>query len=80
MAGLFCLGGREAADTGNKHGEDRDESLFLYKNEEIYNKGFEIWPQQFYYQQQQQQLPNVTNISFGAGPSRVVITIFYPHY
>ncbi|KAK8648944.1 hypothetical protein V6N13_129686 [Hibiscus sabdariffa] len=70
MAGLFYLGGREAADTGNKQGEDRDESLYLYKEEEIYNKGFEIWPQQFYYQQQQ-LLPNVTNISFGAGPSRV---------
>ncbi|KAL4272755.1 hypothetical protein GQ457_13G008360 [Hibiscus cannabinus] len=70
MAGLFYLGGREAADTGNKQGEDRVESLYLYKKEEIYNKGFEIWPQQFYYQQQQ-LLPNVTNISFGAGPSRV---------
>ncbi|KAL4312121.1 hypothetical protein GQ457_01G009440 [Hibiscus cannabinus] len=70
MAGFFYLGGREAADTGNKQGEDKDEGLYLYKNEEIYNKGFEIWPQQYYYQQQQQQ-PNVTNISFGAGPSRV---------
>ncbi|KAE8679854.1 Protein SHI RELATED SEQUENCE 1 [Hibiscus syriacus] len=67
MAGFFHLGGREAADTGNEQGEDKDESLYLYKNDEIYNKGFEIWPQQFYYQQQ----PNVTDISFGAGPSRV---------
>ncbi|GMJ02691.1 SHI-related sequence 5 [Hibiscus trionum] len=73
MAGFFYLGGREATDTGNKQGEDKDESLYLYKNEEIYNKGFEIWPQQqyYYHQQQQQQQPNVTNISFGAGPSRV---------
>ncbi|KAE8731377.1 Protein SHI RELATED SEQUENCE 7 [Hibiscus syriacus] len=71
MAGFFYLGGREAADTGNKQGEeDKDESLYLYKNEEIYSKGFEIWPQQYYYQEQQQQ-PNVTNITFGAGPSRV---------
>ncbi|KAE8729039.1 hypothetical protein F3Y22_tig00004004pilonHSYRG00025 [Hibiscus syriacus] len=71
MAGFFYLGGREgvaAAATNKQEGEDKEESLYLYRNEEIYNsnnKGFEIWPQNYYQQQQ-----NVTNYSFGAGPSR----------
>ncbi|KAE8713494.1 Protein SHI RELATED SEQUENCE 8 [Hibiscus syriacus] len=76
MDGFFYLGGREgvaAAAATNKQEEDKEESLYLYRNEEIYNssnnninnKGFEIWPQ-YYYQQQQ----NVSNYSFGAGPSR----------
>ncbi|XVF36021.1 hypothetical protein REPUB_Repub19eG0022300 [Reevesia pubescens] len=67
MAGFFYLGGRQGgAAGGNKQeGEDKEENLYLYRNEEIYNKGFEIWPQ-YYYQQQQ----NVNNYSFGAGPSR----------
>ncbi|KAE8712646.1 Protein SHI RELATED SEQUENCE 7 [Hibiscus syriacus] len=62
MAGFFYLGGREGV---NKHqGEDKEENLYLYRNEEINSKGFEIWPQ-YYYQQQ-----TVNNYSFGAGPSR----------
>ncbi|XP_022772696.1 protein SHI RELATED SEQUENCE 5-like isoform X4 [Durio zibethinus] len=63
MAGFFYLGGREGA-ANKQEGEDKEENLYLYRNEEIYNKGFEIWPQ-YYYQQQ-----NVNNYSFGAGPSR----------
>lgn len=58
MAGFFYLGGRQE--------EDKEENLNLYRNEEICNKGFEIWPHYNYYQQQQ----NVNNQSFGAGPSR----------
>ncbi|GMJ15427.1 SHI-related sequence 5 [Hibiscus trionum] len=74
MAGFFYLGGREgvaaagAAAANKQEGQDKEESLYLYRNEEIYNsnnKGFEIWPQ-YYYQQQQ----NVSNYSFGAGTSR----------
>ncbi|KAK8683739.1 hypothetical protein V6N13_039790 [Hibiscus sabdariffa] len=69
MAGFFYLGGREGVAAANKQeGQDKEESLYLYRNEEIYNsnnKGFEIWPQ-YYYQQQQ----NVSNYPFGAGPSR----------
>ncbi|KAK8585150.1 hypothetical protein V6N13_139088 [Hibiscus sabdariffa] len=65
MAGFFYLGGREGAAAANKQqGEDREENLYLYRNEEIYNKGFEIWPQ-YYYQQQ-----NLNSFPFGAGPSR----------
>ncbi|MBA0612979.1 hypothetical protein Godav_013507 [Gossypium davidsonii] len=58
MAGFFYVGGRQD--------EDKEENLNLYRNEEICNKGFEIWPHYNYYQQQQ----NVNNQSFGAGPSR----------
>ncbi|PPD86169.1 hypothetical protein GOBAR_DD16887 [Gossypium barbadense] len=58
MAGFFYLGGRQD--------EDKEENLNLYRNEEICNKGFKIWPHYNYYQQQQ----NVNNQSFGAGPSR----------
>ena len=64
MAGFFYLGGREGAAANRQEGEDKEENLYLYRNEEFYNKGFEIWPQ-YYYQQQ-----NVNNYSFGAGPSR----------
>ncbi|KAK8678410.1 hypothetical protein V6N13_143912 [Hibiscus sabdariffa] len=65
MAGFFYLGGREGAAAANKQqGEDKEENLYLYRNEEIYNKGFEIWPQ-YYYQQQ-----NLNSFPFGAGPSR----------
>ncbi|XWS14511.1 hypothetical protein CRYUN_Cryun35bG0016000 [Craigia yunnanensis] len=64
MAGFFYLGGREGAAANKQEGEDKEENRYLYRNEEIYNKGFEIWPQ-YYYQQQ-----NVNNYSFGAGPSR----------
>ncbi|KAJ4847031.1 Protein EXPRESSION OF TERPENOIDS 1 [Turnera subulata] len=73
MAGWFYLSGagREgaaAAAAASKQGEDKEESnnLFLYRSsEEIYSKGFEIWPQ--YYHQQQQ---NMSSYSFGVGPSR----------
>ncbi|KAE8674797.1 Protein SHI RELATED SEQUENCE 1 [Hibiscus syriacus] len=65
MAGLFYLGGREGAAAANKsQGGDKEENLYLYRNEEIYNKGFEIWPQ-CYYQQQ-----NVNEFQFEVGPSR----------
>ncbi|KAE8715548.1 Protein SHI RELATED SEQUENCE 7 [Hibiscus syriacus] len=65
MAGLIYLGGREGGAAANKsQGGDKEENFYLYRNEEIYNKGFEIWPQ-CYYQQQ-----NVNNLPFGVGPSR----------
>lgn len=64
MAGWFYLGGREGQSS--KQDEEKEENnLFLYRsNEEIYNKGFEIWPQ--YCHQQQ----NMSSYSFGVGPSR----------
>ncbi|KAK1360612.1 protein EXPRESSION OF TERPENOIDS 1-like [Heracleum sosnowskyi] len=53
MSGLFTLGGGkdQEADEGNQE----NNSLFLFKNEEIYNKGFELW-QQYYQLHQQQKL------------------------
>ncbi|XP_021600799.2 protein SHI RELATED SEQUENCE 5 isoform X1 [Manihot esculenta] len=66
MAGWFYLSGREGATSKQEEEKDQHNNLFLYRsNEEIYNKGFEIWPQ--YYQQQQ----NMNSYSsFGVGPSR----------
>ncbi|KAJ9166027.1 hypothetical protein P3X46_020828 [Hevea brasiliensis] len=66
MAGWFYLSGREGASNKQEEEKDQPNNLFLYRsNEEIYNKGFEIWPQ--YYQQQQ----NMNSYSsFGVGPSR----------
>ncbi|MBA0636469.1 hypothetical protein Godav_029272 [Gossypium davidsonii] len=67
MAGFFYL-------TGNKQ-EDKEESLHLYRNEEIYNsnnRGFEIWPQ-YYYQQPQQANVVSSTYPFGTGPSRRTI-------
>lgn len=78
MAGFFSLG----AGRQNKAEQEEDQreenvnnaggnnnSQFLFRNnvsEEIYNKGFEIWPQSSYHHHQ-----NLTNFySFGVGPSR----------
>ncbi|KAJ0025401.1 protein SHI RELATED SEQUENCE 5-like isoform X1 [Pistacia vera] len=67
MAGWFYLGGREGQSSKQEEEEEKEESLYLYRsNEEIYNKGFEIWPQ--YHHQQQQNMNNY--VSFGVGPSR----------
>lgn len=74
MAGFFYLGGREGPPNKQEEEEEREQNLFLYRNEEIYNKGFEIWPQQYNNNnnhQQQQPNPSLTNhLSFGVGPSR----------
>ncbi|XP_038886248.1 protein EXPRESSION OF TERPENOIDS 1-like [Benincasa hispida] len=76
MAGFFYLGGREGPPNKQEEEEEREQNLFLYRNDqEIYNKGFEIWPQQYnnnnHHQQQQQPNPSLTNhLSFGVGPSR----------
>ncbi|KAK9073290.1 hypothetical protein SSX86_007614 [Deinandra increscens subsp. villosa] len=52
MSGFFSLGGiskdeEESVITPN--------SLYLFKNEEIYSKGFELWQQYYQLHQQQQQ-------------------------
>ncbi|XP_010498401.1 PREDICTED: protein SHI RELATED SEQUENCE 7-like [Camelina sativa] len=76
MAGLFYLGGRDHNKQDHQH-QDKDHNedksnnyLYLYKDE-IYNnnKGFEIWPPQ-YFQQQQNHVAAPTNLySFGMVPS-----------
>ncbi|CAH8313417.1 unnamed protein product [Eruca vesicaria subsp. sativa] len=84
MAGFFYLGGRDninnkqdhhQVDKDHHHQQDKSNYLYLYKDE-IYNtnKGFEIWPPQYFQQQQEQQqqqhVTASTNLySFGMVPS-----------
>jgi LRP1 type putative zinc finger protein len=70
MAGLFYLGGREGQQNKQEEEEKQESNLFLFRNEEIYPKGFEIWPQYYHQQQQQQQQQqNLSNYyTFGLGP------------
>ncbi|KAJ4884579.1 Protein SHI RELATED SEQUENCE 5 [Raphanus sativus] len=60
MAGFFYLGGRDN-NKQDHHQVDKSNYLYLYKDE-IYNtnKGFEIWPPQYFQEQQQQQQQHVT--------------------
>ncbi|KAL2512971.1 Protein SHI RELATED SEQUENCE 5 [Abeliophyllum distichum] len=48
MSGFFSLGGND------REQEHTNNSLFLFKNEEIYNKGFELWQQYYHFHQQKQ--------------------------
>ncbi|KAH0868797.1 hypothetical protein HID58_075819 [Brassica napus] len=80
MAGMFNLGGRDNNKQDHlhhhmdkDHNEDKSSNhLYLYK-EEIYNnnnRGFEIWPSQYFQQQQQNHVAPPTNfLSFGMVPS-----------
>lgn len=75
MAGFFSLGGRGGPQNKNEQEEEEREggnnnnnsnTQFLFRNEEIYNRGFEIWPQSYH----NQNLNNNYNYySFGVGPS-----------
>ncbi|EOA34061.1 hypothetical protein CARUB_v10021561mg [Capsella rubella] len=73
MAGFFYLGGR---DNNSKQDHHQDKNyLYLYKDE-IYNnnKGFEIWPPQYFQQQEQPQQQQHASApanfySFGMVPS-----------
>ncbi|KAG4934504.1 hypothetical protein AAZX31_17G241500 [Glycine max] len=69
MAGFFSLGRQNKAEE-QEEDQREDNCQFLFRNnvnEEIYNKGFEIWPQSSYHHHHQ----NLTNFySFGVGPSR----------
>ncbi|XP_051124193.1 protein EXPRESSION OF TERPENOIDS 1-like isoform X1 [Andrographis paniculata] len=64
MSGFFSLGGKDhqdqqQPDATNNNNSNNNNSLFLFKNEEIYNKGFELWQQ--YYQLHQQRLHSHSN-------------------
>ncbi|XP_028766548.1 protein SHI RELATED SEQUENCE 1-like [Neltuma alba] len=64
MAGFFSLGPQNRQEE-EKPDNNNSSSLFLFRNEEIYSKGLEIWPQSY------QPHHNLNNYySFGAGPSR----------
>ncbi|KAE9588355.1 hypothetical protein Lal_00003006 [Lupinus albus] len=70
MAGFFSLGGKGSLQ--NKEEEEEEEQRqvntpFLFRNEEIYNRGFEIWPQ---YHSNNNNNNNSNYYSFGVGPSR----------
>ncbi|KAL3840268.1 hypothetical protein ACJIZ3_024859 [Penstemon smallii] len=69
MSGYFSLGG----GGGGEESQNQNSGLFLLKNEEIYNKGFELWQQyyQLHHQQQRQdqhQHQHVLDFS-SVGPS-----------
>lgn len=73
MSGFFSLGHHHHRQTEEEDDDDdnnnNNNSLFLLKNEEIYNKGFELWQQ--YYQLHQQRLQNHHDVvDFSVGPSR----------
>ncbi|KAL6574408.1 hypothetical protein OROHE_001312 [Orobanche hederae] len=75
MSGFFTLDGNCNKDQQNQdhhhhhhHPTDNNNSsLFLFKNEEIYNKGFELW-QQYYQLHQQRQNHHHQDVDFSVGP------------
>ncbi|KAK7352284.1 hypothetical protein VNO80_17704 [Phaseolus coccineus] len=78
MAGFFSLGGTRRGGPQNKeegevgkgdnNNNNNGNNLLLFRNEEIYNKGFEIWPESYQPQAAPQNLSNY--FAFGVGPSR----------
>jgi len=79
MAGFFSLGGSRRGGSQNKeegevekgdnnNNNNNGNNLLLFRNEEIYNKGFEIWPESYQPQAAPQNLSNY--FAFGVGPSR----------
>lgn len=75
MSGFFSLGGKE-----QEAEQDTTNSLYLFKNEEIYNKGFELWQQYYHLHQRAQQnhhhhhQQQVQDVDFSVGPSRRIIS------
>ncbi|CAK9178466.1 unnamed protein product [Ilex paraguariensis] len=68
MSGFFSLGGKE-----QEQEQDTTHNLFLFKNEEIYSKGFEIWQQYYHQHQQKLQQHQLLDVDFSVGPSRRII-------
>ncbi|XP_021685544.2 protein SHI RELATED SEQUENCE 1 isoform X2 [Hevea brasiliensis] len=88
MAGLFSLGGGGGGGGGRGSNQDDQnnnppteipqESWFLYKNEDIPYKGFELWQQQEFLQQRhqnQQQDLYSSAAGLGVGTSRSSINV-----
>ncbi|KAL0323154.1 UNVERIFIED_CONTAM: protein SHI RELATED SEQUENCE 5 [Sesamum angustifolium] len=73
MSEFFSLGGGK--EQGQDQQTDNNNSLFLFKNEEIYNKGFELWQQYNQLHQQrlvsQQQHHSIQDVHFSIGPSNL---------
>ncbi|KAG9148990.1 hypothetical protein Leryth_010599 [Lithospermum erythrorhizon] len=80
MSNFFSLGGggeggKDQEHPHNHHQQQQDNSLYLFKNEEIYNKGgFEQWQQ--YHQLQQLRSSSTQDVDFSVGPSsrRIIST------
>ncbi|KZV20156.1 SHI-related sequence 7 [Dorcoceras hygrometricum] len=72
MSGFFSLGGK---DQGLQQKDSSNTSFFLFKNEEIYTKGYELWQQYHHLHQQrlQHQQQNLLHcfqdVDFSDGPS-----------
>lgn len=76
MSGFFSLGGKEQEQEQDQ--QDTTNSLYLFKNEGIYNKGFELW-QQYYQLHHQQRVQHhhhhqIQDVDFSVGPSRRIIS------
>ncbi|KAL0369107.1 UNVERIFIED_CONTAM: protein SHORT INTERNODES [Sesamum calycinum] len=73
MSEFFSLGGGK--EQGQDQQTDNNNSLFLFKNEEIYNKGFELWQQYNQLHQQRlvshQQHHSIQDVHFSIGPSNL---------
>ncbi|CAN4122924.1 unnamed protein product [Withania somnifera] len=88
MSGFFTLGGSSGGGGNKGHQQQQQEqdqlatnSFLLFKDEEIYNKGFELWQQyyqlhqqraqtpQHHQQLQQQQQQQHVDFTVGVGPS-----------
>ncbi|XP_059279038.1 protein SHI RELATED SEQUENCE 1-like isoform X2 [Lycium ferocissimum] len=76
MSGFFTLGG-SGGNKGQQQQEEQEQlatnSLLLFKDDEIYNKGFELWQQYYQLHQQRAQPPHHqqqdVDFSVGVGPS-----------
>ncbi|KAL6504719.1 hypothetical protein OROHE_023477 [Orobanche hederae] len=72
MSSFFSLGGKNHEEQDQQQAET-NYSLFLPKNEDIYNKGFELWQQSYQFQVQQQKLQSHQSshqhVGFFVGPS-----------
>ncbi|KAL3639117.1 hypothetical protein CASFOL_017024 [Castilleja foliolosa] len=75
MSGFFSLdagnNNKDQQQQDNHHHptDNNNNSLFLFKNEEIYNKGFELW-QQYYQLHHHRQQHHQHDVDFSVGPSR----------
>lgn len=66
MSGFFSLTGKSQQQQQDHQQSDNNYSLFLLnKNEEIYNKGFELW----HHPHQQTSTTSVQDVGFSIGPS-----------
>ncbi|KAL3514705.1 hypothetical protein ACH5RR_027422 [Cinchona calisaya] len=79
MSGFFSLGGGKEQGQQEEQDTTTNNSLYLFKNEEIYNKGFELWQQYYQLHQQRsattiQQHHQLQDVDFSVGPSRRIIS------